>query len=211
VRPAGEGRQNAAMRVAVAPYDPRWRADFERVRRDLATALGHVPVAAIEHVGSTAVPGLAAKPIIDVDVVVQRSHLAAAIAALRSAGYAYEGERGVPDRHAFTAPDERPRRHVYVCLAGSLALRNHLAVRDVLRADDELRAEYAAVKAALAARDLTTMDDYVAAKSRVLRKILAAAGLSAKELDAVAATNPGPPSGRGGEGGPTRGSSRHLT
>lgn len=178
------------MRVVIAPYDPRWRADFERIREELSSALIGVDVLAVEHVGSTSVPGLPAKPVIDIDVVVGPAALPHAIEALELAGYAYEGDRGVPDRHAFRAPDDRPGRHVYVCLAGCLALRNHLAVRETLRSDPELRDEYARVKRAVAERDLETMDDYVAGKNAVLQRILEASGLSPEELEAVASANP---------------------
>ncbi len=77
-----------------------------------------------------------------------------------------------------------------MCLDGCLALRNHLAVRDTLRSNPELRDEYARVKTALAERDVETMDDYVAGKNAVLQKILEASGLSPEELEAVASANP---------------------
>src|SRR6478672_2338256 len=177
------------MRVVIAPYDPRWRADFERIRGELASALVGVDVLAVEHVGSTSVPGLPAKPVIDIDVVVDARTIPRAIAALESAGYVHEGDRGVPERHAFRAPDDEPRRNVYVCLDGCLALRNHLAVRETLRSNPGLRDEYARVKSALADQDLATMDQSVAGKNAVLGKILEAAGLSPDELEAVAAAN----------------------
>ncbi len=107
-----------------------------------------MPSAYVEHVGSTAVPGLAAKPVLDIDVVVPAGDVDAAVAALESAGYVHRGDLGVPDREAFHAPDDDPRRHVYVCRAGSLSVRNHLAVRDVLRRREDLREAYAAVKLA---------------------------------------------------------------
>ncbi|MFC4785461.1 GrpB family protein [Nocardioides sp. MAHUQ-72] len=178
------------MHVTVTDYDPRWAADFERIRADLLAALDGVDVLAVEHVGSTAVPGLPAKPVIDVDVVVPEEALPAALDAVAGAGYAYEGEKGVEGRHAFRAPDDGTARHVYVCVDGCVALRNHLLVRDVLRADPSLRQAYADVKAGLAARDLPDMEAYVAGKNAVLQQILAAAGLSPDELDQVAGHNP---------------------
>lgn len=128
------------MRVSVESWSPRWTADFALVRDELLGACAHLSGAEVEHVGSTAVPGLAAKPVLDIAVVV--SDLPPAIAALSHAGYAHLGERGIPGRHAFTAPPHGPPRHVYVTQAGSLALRNHLAVRDVLRGDADLRRRY---------------------------------------------------------------------
>ena len=182
------------VRVEVVAYDPGWAEDFAAVEAALRSALVGVPLLAVEHVGSTSVPGLPAKPVIDVDVVVDEPSVRSAIDALAAVGYRDEGERGVPGRHALGAPDDEPRRHVYVCVDGCLALRNHLLVRDVLRADPELRAEYAAVKCGLAQRELVDMDAYVAGKNAVLHKVLLAGGLSPDDLDTVAASNPTPTS-----------------
>lgn len=178
------------MRVEVVPYDPGWVEDFAAVEAALRSALAGVPLLAVGHVGSTSVPGLPAKPVIDVDVVVREASVRSAVEALVVVGYRDEGDRGVPGRHALGAPDDEPRRHVYVCVDGCVALRNHLVVRDVLRSDAVLRAEYAAVKNGLARRELADMDAYVGGKNAVLRKILRAGGLSPEDLDAVAASNP---------------------
>ena len=94
------------MRVTVTEYDPRWPEQFARLREVLLAALRDVDVLAVEHVGSTAVAGLRAKPVIDVDVVVARPSLAGALGALESLGYTYVGEQGVADRHALRAPDD---------------------------------------------------------------------------------------------------------
>lgn len=177
------------MRVFVVPYDEGWPSAFESVRRELVAALAPGTVSAIEHVGSTAVPGLPAKPVIDVDVVADEAQLAGVIAALRAAGYAHRGEQGIPGRHAFESPPHGVPRHVYVCIEGCLALRNHLAVRDVLRNDPLLRAEYAAVKEALAGRDLASVEEYVAGKTAVLQQVLKASGMTAHELESVASMN----------------------
>ena len=136
------------MPIDVVPYSAHWPAAFDRVAGVLRTALVDVPAASVEHVGSTSVPGLAAKPVLDIDVIVDEPEVPAAVAALESIGYVHRGDLGVTGREAFVAPDDDPRRHVYVCLAGTLNVRNHLAVRDVLRRRDDLRDEYAAVKLA---------------------------------------------------------------
>lgn len=167
--------------VDVVEYSCEWPDRFERVARDLRTALGHLPGCAVEHVGSTSVPGLAAKPVIDVDVIVAPEQVPAAVAALESVGYVHRGDLGVAGREAFLAPDQDPRRHVYVCVAGTLHVRNHLAVRDVLRRRDDLRARYAAVKLELAARPDIDMASYVAGKSAVLQEVLAASDLTEAE------------------------------
>jgi GrpB-like predicted nucleotidyltransferase (UPF0157 family) len=170
--------------ITVVPYDPTWPEQFERVRADLATALAAVPIVAIEHVGSTSVPGLAAKLVLDIDVVVDRVHLDQAIEALVAAGYTHEGDKGVPGRHFLRAPDHDPARHVYTIVDGSLALRNHLAVRDTLRNDAELRDAYAAVKLGLASR-VEDMADYIDGKSEVLQRILTAAGITTDDRGAI--------------------------
>ena len=135
----------------------------------------------VEHVGSTSVPGLAAKPVLDIDVVVNGDEVVAAIAVLETIGYTHRGDLGVADREAFQAPDDGLRRNVYVCLRGALSVRNHLAVRDVLRQRADLRHEYGAVKVALAADGDIDIDTYVARKSEVLQKVLAVADLTTDE------------------------------
>ena len=171
------------------PYDPRWEEQFLAVRADLLGALEGVPVRSIEHVGSTSVPGLAAKPRLDIDIVVAADELPAARAALEAAGYAWLGEQGVPDRHAFRAPDRHPPRNVYVVVDGCLALRNHLSLRDLLRRDARLRDEYGRLKLQLAGRDYADIDQYVVEKSPVIQRILAAAGMDREELAAIDAMN----------------------
>ena len=177
------------MPIRVVPYDTSWPAQFNLIHVALADALRHVPIIAIEHVGSTSVPGLPAKPVIDVDVVVRREHLAPAIEALVTAGYRHEGDLGIRDRHAMRAPDRAPERNVYVAVEGSLALRNHLAVRDVLRADAARRDEYGRLKLDLAQRHAEDMDAYVAAKTELLGAILARGGLTDEEREEIALAN----------------------
>jgi GrpB-like predicted nucleotidyltransferase (UPF0157 family) len=177
------------VRVEIIPYDPRWPRQFDAVRDDLLAALRGVEVIAVEHVGSTSVPGLAAKPRLDIDVVVATEHVPAAIAALVAAGYTSLGDLGIPDRHAFHAPDNQPRRNVYVAVDGCLALRNHLAVRDILRRDARLRDEYSRLKLELATRDYADLERYVVDKSPVLQRILAAAGFDTEERHEVDAMN----------------------
>jgi GrpB-like predicted nucleotidyltransferase (UPF0157 family) len=167
--------------VLVVPSSPAWPQQFEQVAAVLRAALSGVPSAVVEHVGSTSVAGLAAKPVLDIDVVVEGRHVADAVAALTAVGYVHRGDLGVADREAFFAPDEAPRRNVYVCRAGALSVRNHLAVRDVLRARPDLRDEYAAVKTALAADPTMDTDTYVAGKSAVLQKVLAVSDLTEDE------------------------------
>lgn len=126
-------------------------------------------------------PGLAAKPILDIDVIVDDSEMPTAMAALASVGYVHRGDLGIADRESFQAPDEDPRRNVCVCRSGTLNVRNHLAVREVLRRRTDLRDAYAAVKLRLAAEPDLDIDTYIAGKSAVLQKVLAESDLTDEE------------------------------
>jgi GrpB-like predicted nucleotidyltransferase (UPF0157 family) len=134
--------------ITVVEYDPAWPGRFQALRSEYAQAMdvAGVTVIAIEHVGSTSVPGLAAKPVIDCDIVVRESDVAPASDVLVSLGFTPEGDLGIPQRWAFREPARLSGTHTYVTAAGCLSLRNHLALRDVLRANQALRDEYAAVK-----------------------------------------------------------------
>ncbi|WP_299928518.1 GrpB family protein [uncultured Nocardioides sp.] len=177
------------MSIEVVDWSPRWAEQFDKVATVLRMALADVASARVEHVGSTSVPGLAAKPVLDVDVIVDAHDVPQAIAALEGVGYVHRGDLGVTGREAFHAPDG-PRRNVYVCVAGTANVRNHLAVRDVLRSRDDLREAYAAVKRALAANPAMDIDTYLAGKSAVLQQVLEASGeLTQAELDAIRRLN----------------------
>jgi GrpB-like predicted nucleotidyltransferase (UPF0157 family) len=172
--------------IVVTEYDPSWPRRFEELRREYAGAMAAaaVPVVAIEHVGSTSVPGLAAKPVIDCDIVVARPDVVAASKVLTGLGFTPEGELGIPLRWAFKEPARLAGTNTYVIVEGSLSLRNHLAVRDILRARPDLRERYAAVKrrAGATAADI---DEYGRAKNSMVQRILAAAGLTDDERASI--------------------------
>lgn len=167
-------------------YNPAWPLRFEELRAEYAAALraAEVTFVSIEHVGSTSVSGLAAKPVIDVDIVVEQPNVAAASSVLVGLGFEPRGELGIPQRWAFWEPDRLAGTNTYVVVAGSLALRNHLCVRDALRANSVLREEYGNLKrrAGAVAADIY---EYGAAKNATVQRILAAAGLSDEELASI--------------------------
>jgi GrpB-like predicted nucleotidyltransferase (UPF0157 family) len=174
--------------IEVTEYDPSWPERFGRLRDEYAEAMAAagVPVVSIEHVGSTSVPGLAAKPVIDVDIVVAEGDIEAASGVLTGMGFRPMGELGVPKRWAFKEPERLGRTNTYVIVEGCLSLRNHLAVRDTLRADADLREQYAAVKRQVGA---TAADifEYGRGKNVVIQRILAASGLTDAEQASIAA------------------------
>jgi GrpB-like predicted nucleotidyltransferase (UPF0157 family) len=138
--------------IMVVDYDPNWPIVFESLRKRIADILGDV-AAAIEHVGSTAVPNLPAKPIIDIDVLLaSETMLPAAIERLASIGYVHRGDLGVPGREAFYAPANDPPHHLYVCPPQSAEFRRHVAFRDYLRAHPREAKIYANLKITLAKR-----------------------------------------------------------
>lgn len=176
--------------IEVRPYDPAWAVRFEVHRRQYAEALerAETPFVAIEHVGSTAVPGLAAKPVVDIDIVVSEADVARASEVLVSLGFEPRGEVGIPQRWAFWEPESLSGTNTYVVVEGSLALKNHLAVRDLLREDSGLRDEYGRVKLE-AGRVAADIEEYGSLKSPFIQAILAAAGLSDSERASIAGNN----------------------
>ncbi len=164
--------EERAEPVVVVPYDPAWPAAFERLRAHLAAVLGELAVG-IEHVGSTAVPGLDAKPIVDVDVVIRHSDdLSETTTRLAALGYAYLGDLGIMGREAFRAPADLPRHHLFVCASGAAVLQAHLTLRDALRGDAELAASYGALKRELAERYRDDRDSYAEGKTPFITSVL---------------------------------------
>jgi GrpB-like predicted nucleotidyltransferase (UPF0157 family) len=159
--------------IVISEYDPRWPELFCELRDGLPAGL-RMRARSIEHVGSTAVPGLAAKPIIDIDVVVaDQADVAEAIAMLAAAGYPHKGDAGVPGRAAFDQPQHLPEHHLYVCVEGAGPLVAHLRLRDHLRANPDTAGEYAALKRELAAAYGDDRAGYTEAKTAFIEAVLA--------------------------------------
>lgn len=140
----------------VVPYNSAWQNEFEKISLVLKNTLGELALH-IYHVGSTSIPGMIAKPILDIDVELPaNTAIEKATEKLAQIGYVYVGEQGIPDRHAYDRESEEvpyttPRRkwmdqHLYVCPFGSLELSRHLRFRNSLRNNPELREEYIQVK-----------------------------------------------------------------
>lgn len=176
------------MGILVEPYNQLWPIQFEVLKHNYEEALAGVPIISIEHVGSTSVPGLWAKPIIDIDVVVAGEHYHEAISALVNYGYASRGDLGIEGRWAFEAVNAPYKTNTYVVHVESLALKNHLAVREVLRRNPQLRDEYSLVKQNLAIKT-SNIDIYVSGKTDVLQRVLKLGGLNGEELGEIAGVN----------------------
>ena len=151
--------------VRIVEPDPAWPALAAGELRSIGRALGALAVR-LEHIGSTAVPGLAAKPIVDLQVSLASLRPPERwIAPLERLGYLYAWAPESPDRHFFAKPPERPRTfHLHVCAAGRQEELRHLAVRDFLRAHAGEAARYAALKREIVARHPQDRLAYIAGK-----------------------------------------------
>ncbi|MEI9894215.1 MAG: GrpB family protein [Chthoniobacter sp.] len=160
--------------IVIVDYDPCWPEKFLQHGEILAQVLGSRALA-IEHVGSTSVPGLAAKPIVDIDVLVEDSREEATyLPALVQAGYGLRVRE--PDWHQhrmFRTPGLDV--HVHIFSSGCVEFTRHLAFRDRLRACPEDRLLYESVKRKLAREDWPDMNAYARAKTEIVEQILARA------------------------------------
>lgn len=154
-------------KIVVVAYDPAWPERFRAERRRITAALGTV-VRRVDHVGSTSVPGLVAKPIVDLDVSVPDvDDEAAYLPALEAAGYVLRVRE--PAHRMLRTPSLDV--HVHVCTAGSDWERRHLLFRDWLREDEADRNAYAALKLSLAEREWPDTNDYAQAKGPLIAEI----------------------------------------
>ena len=165
------------QRLEVVDADPAWPEAFRAISSYVQPFLGDT-VVRIEHVGSTSVPGLAAKPIIDIDVVVEsESLIRPTITLIESAGYTWVGDLDVSGREAFDAPKDAPfaRHHLYLVVENNRAHCDHWLLREALLRDADTREAYAQVKRANVEASRGDVNRYVALKARFVAEVLARA------------------------------------
>ena len=165
-----------AAPVVISSYQTSWRERFDELNALLRRVLAAY-IVEIEHVGSTAVPGLDAKPIIDLDIVISdTTEFEQVKVRLANVGYRHCGDQGVPGREAFemlqAEGHEVADHHLYVCRESSAELRRHLAFRDFLRNNPEDAAEYGQLKRRLAEEFRGNREGYTEAKSRFIEQAL---------------------------------------
>jgi GrpB-like predicted nucleotidyltransferase (UPF0157 family) len=169
--------------VSILPYDPRWPELFEEAAAELRAVTGSA-LLDVQHVGSTSVPGLAAKPVLDILAAVSDFEAALELVpAIESLGYQFRPDEEIPDRHYF-------RRRVGVIRTHHLSLaepasRYHrvtIAFRDALRADPDLARQYQALKLELAARYPSKRDAYTGGKTGFVQRVLSRLMLDAPTL-----------------------------
>jgi GrpB-like predicted nucleotidyltransferase (UPF0157 family) len=158
--------------VALARPHAAWPRLFERESDRLRRALEPLP-SGIEHIGSTAVPGLLAKPILDLMIGHPSGEPAPAYRLrLERAGYEALGERGIPGRDFFAAGRAIRTHHVHLVERDGVFWRAHIRFRDILRQRPDVAAAYAALKAELAARHPADRDAYTEGKNEFIAEVL---------------------------------------
>jgi GrpB-like predicted nucleotidyltransferase (UPF0157 family) len=168
--------------VEISEWDPEWVMIFKTLQTYLTELLRGL-IIRIEHIGSSSIPGLPSKPIIDLDIIIpSREVLLVIIIKLEAVGYIYQGELGIPDREAFKRKDEMvpyhnpPRiwmqHHLYVCPSTSRELSRHLLFRDYLRSHPTVCAKYSALKKKLAQQFRNDRPAYTEAKSEFIEYII---------------------------------------
>lgn len=183
----------------IVPYNPDWKTGFENLKQILTTVLSDFKID-IQHVGSTAIPGLCAKPILDIDIVLDAKEDMNAISVrLEGLGYKNAGEQGIAGRFAFkrlsarvpSTPDHKnwQDHHLYVCYSDSLALKNHLVFRNALLSHPLLINVYAQLKENLTKEAQMTREDYAKRKTSFIISVLESAGFSEHELNAITRAN----------------------
>src|SRR5580765_2888992 len=158
--------------IVIDEYDPAWPGAFVRLRDRAQEALGEVAIG-IEHVGSTAVPGLPAKDLIDMVVVIEsEDDLPEAISRLEAIGYEARGSLGVEGREAFWWPEGEKRHHLYVSPQTSAELQAQVAFRDLLLSDPALAQDYVELKRELAERFRDDRSRYTEGKTEFIESAL---------------------------------------
>lgn len=163
--------------VVVEDYNPEWKNEFECIKNELLTVLSG-KINSIEHVGSTSVEGLAAKPIIDIDVVIDKN-FEEVKKALESIGYIYEGDLGISGREAFGYKNKLHlmAHHLYVCNKDNKELHRHITFRNYLRQNKEDRCRYSSIKKEMALKCPEDIESYIEGKQPVILDIYKKCGL----------------------------------
>jgi GrpB-like predicted nucleotidyltransferase (UPF0157 family) len=160
--------------VVIVDYDPAWPERYEALRAPIAAALGEL-AAEIVHLGSTSVPGLAAKPVIDLNIVLRsEDDLPTVIERLARLGYAHEGDLGIVGREAFATPPgySAHDHHLYVCAPDWGGHGDQVAFRDFLRTHPSAARAYARLKRSLAIKHRDNRGAYANAKAGFVAAVL---------------------------------------
>ena len=158
--------------VELVPYDPDWPSAFDRIRAKLEELLKPY-VVTIEHIGSTSIPGTAAKPLIDIDIILRgMDDVAPATQLLLAQNYEARGNRYEPDVWAFMLRDGTPPERIYLCQPNNPTHQRRIIFRDYLRSHPSSAAAYVALKQELATKFRDDGDRYTASKRDFIDTII---------------------------------------
>lgn len=186
-------------KITVEPYDPKWEDAFIQLKNVFLKKIDKS--LRVEHIGSTSIPGISAKPIIDIDIVVKTedevNHI---INHLTELGYIHQGDLGIEGREAFKRSiqdvpllfedhDKWYPHHLYVCLEDSLAFKNHMLFKAYLTDNEDAIKEYSALKLTLAHKYPDNMAAYISGKTPFIARALKASGLEPKDVEKIVLVN----------------------
>lgn len=165
-------------KIVIKEYNISWKKSYDKLEKVLSNLLNGL-IVSIEHVGSTSVEGLSAKPILDIDIIIDSYDVFPDIVEkLNQVGYFYEGDLGIKGREAFGRKDEFVPyskekniwmdQHLYVCPKYSEELKRHIAFRDYLRKNKDKAYEYGKLKKKLAAQYRSEREKYTEAKTNFI-------------------------------------------
>ncbi len=160
--------------IQIISYNPAWKKEFQKISVMIRRLIGDL-IIKIEHVGSTSVKGLAAKPVIDIDVVIEDYRTFPEVTdRLEKAGYIYQGNLGIEGREAFQRRfnDGFMKYHLYVCPSDGKGYLEHMALRDYLREHEDERKKYQLLKIELAKKHRFDIDSYCDGKTNFIKQIL---------------------------------------
>ena len=159
-------------RVVVEKWNPQWKYEYEKIVASLGKDIIYNSIK-IEHVGSTSVEGLSSKPVIDLDIVIEKDKFEIIKKLLNKKGYEHEGDLGIEGREAFSysGKEELMTHHLYVCPKNSKELFKHITFRNFLENNPALAAEYSKVKEQAAVLYPDDIDKYMEFKSEIIEKI----------------------------------------
>jgi GrpB-like predicted nucleotidyltransferase (UPF0157 family) len=177
------------MAIVIENYNSLWPASFEAIKNRIWPVITEIALG-IEHIGSTSVPGMWAKPVIDIDIII-KSYVGFGDIKQRlsTLGYKHLGQLGIKDRDAFQTENPAIRHNLYVCPECSLALKNHLVLREHLKNHEVDRIAYSNLKRDLAQKFPEDIGSYVEGKTAFIVEILKAYSFMESDLKSIIAAN----------------------
>ena len=177
------------MPVSIIPYNNEWKQWFKELREPIWGKISDL-IVDIVHVGSTSIEGMSAKPVIDMDILINDwTKFTEIVERLNTLGYVHVGNLGIKEREAFKLVKEPKYPHnLYVCHKDSVAFKNHILLRKHLLENVDAFTSYMDLKLSIANKALN-IDDYCRLKTELILEFLQAEGLTEKELDEIRSEN----------------------